>query len=117
MSWAQKLKELLRPFNRSELAREFGWPAQRISQMVGREEIPNVVDAVILCQRLGVTVESVFGDEARLRIKLLNASVKDAADLAEATVLTEAAQELISETSKAHKGKPSGRAKDRKTGT
>ena len=63
-SWAGRLGSLLEDRNRSAVARALGWPTQRISQMIGRCELPNVIDALRLCQYLKVTVEEVFGVDA-----------------------------------------------------
>ncbi len=36
--------------------------------MVGREEMPNAVDAIILCDYLGVRVEDVFSEDAEKKL-------------------------------------------------
>lgn len=59
--WPGRLRELLQDRNKSKVAEILGWPAQRISQMIGREELPNVLDAVALCSYLRTTTEEVFG--------------------------------------------------------
>jgi transcriptional regulator with XRE-family HTH domain len=64
MTWRDRLEALLKDRNLSAVARACGMQPYRISQIVGKASIPNAIDALILCDYLGVTVEIVFGDDA-----------------------------------------------------
>lgn len=65
-TWERKLKGALADRNLSAVARACGWEGYRLSQMLGRSQTPNAVDAVKLCRYLGLTVEDVFGEDAGL---------------------------------------------------
>lgn len=66
--WIAKLKTRLADRNLSAVSRACGWGAYRVSQMIGRGELPNVLDAIRLCRYLGVTVEDVFGEDVGVAV-------------------------------------------------
>lgn len=65
MKWVEKLQARLSTHTKSAIAKACGFPEARISQILGREQIPNAIDAVTLCRVLGTTVEDIFGDDAK----------------------------------------------------
>jgi len=58
--WYDTLRAKLATANKAAVARELGWPETRISNMLGRQAIPNAVDAVILCRFVGLKADDVF---------------------------------------------------------
>jgi transcriptional regulator with XRE-family HTH domain len=72
MTWMERLTKLLDGMNLSRIASRCGWKPYRISQMLGRENVPNVEDAVRLCRELGVAVEDIWGDDAEERFAKLD---------------------------------------------
>lgn len=65
-TWVTILERLLDAYNKSEVSRQCGWRDNRLAQMLGREQVPNAIDAVRLCSYLKVGVEQVFGVDAGL---------------------------------------------------
>jgi hypothetical protein len=118
MRWPEKLKILMRDRNLSAVARGLGWKAYRVSQMMGREDVPNALDAVALCKYLGTTVEEVFGEDASLAmVDRLKSRVKSgSADQAEKQALDEALTEVKRLRESARPASNAGRDKGRKTG-
>ncbi|MFH1417285.1 MAG: S24 family peptidase [Planctomycetota bacterium] len=77
-NWRDRLERRLKDYNKSAVDRQLGWREGRLSQLLGRGQILNAIDAVRLCRFLGVTVEEVFGDSragrtAKTRSKAVSA--------------------------------------------
>lgn len=119
MDWTDRLGLVLKDRNKSEIARALGWEPWRVSQIVGRGAVPNVEDAVKLCQYLGLAVEEVWGEQAAERFPqaVKRLGIKAAtADLAEAIALESVKAEIVADRGGERRGRPPGRGTTRKKG-
>ncbi len=86
--------------------------------MVGKGSLPNAIDAVILCNYLGVGVEEVFGPDAveQLRHSLKTRHKVATPDEAAQRALDTALNEVRETEQRVRPGPSKGRGRSRKTG-
>jgi hypothetical protein len=116
MAWRDLLEELLADRNKAAVSRACGWDDFRVSQIVGRGALPNAIDALILCDYLGMSVEAIFGPDAEEELGRPLFRRAATPDAAAAAARAEALAGHHAARSKGRRGSARARGKGRKTG-